>query len=171
VNRSPVSIVVIGVGNDLRADDAAGLQVAGRLREEPGIGVKVFDGDAIDLLELWSGADAVILVDTMHTGEVAGTIRRFDATSDPVPMRFRGLSSHTIDVAEAIELARTLGRLPQRVIVYGIAGGRFALAGELSDEVERAIDPVADTVREEARALLARQAPKSPRHSPSRPPP
>jgi len=55
--------------------------------------------------------------------------------------------------------------------VYGVEGARFALAGELSDEVERTIDPLADAVREEARALLARQLPKSPRQAPSRPPP
>jgi hydrogenase maturation protease len=171
VNRCATSVVVIGVGNDLRADDAAGLEVARRLRKEPGIAVKVHAGEAIDLLELWSGADAVVLVDTVRSGEVTGTIRRFDATSNPVPLPLRGSSSHTIGVAEAIELARTLGSLPQQVIVYGVEGARFALAGELSDEVERTIDPLADAVREEARALLARQLPKSPRQAPSRPPP
>ena len=147
--------MVIGVGNDLRADDAAGLEVARRLRDEPGIAVNVHGGEAIDLLELWSGTDAVVLVDTMRTGEATGTIHRFDATSNPVPLPLRGCSSHAIGVAEAIELARTLGSLPQQVIVYGIEGARFALASELSDEVERTIDPLADAVREEARALLA----------------
>ncbi|HWJ50246.1 MAG TPA: hydrogenase maturation protease [Solirubrobacteraceae bacterium] len=156
MNRRPVSVMVIGVGNDLRADDAAGLEVARRLRDEPGIAVNVHGGEAIDLLELWSGTDAVVLVDTMRTGEATGTIHRFDATSNPVPLPLRGCSSHAIGVAEAIELARTLGSLPQHVIVYGIEGARFALASELSDEVEQTIDPLADAVREEARALRAR---------------
>jgi hydrogenase maturation protease len=155
VNRCPVSVVVIGVGNDLRADDAAGLEVARRLRDEPGIGVTAYQGEATELLELWSGADAVVVVDTVRTGGATGTIHRFDATSDPLPLPLHGSSSHAISVAEAIELARTLGRLPDRVIVYGIEGARFALANELSDDVERAINPVADAVREEARALLA----------------
>jgi hydrogenase maturation protease len=162
VNRHPVSVVVIGVGNDLRADDAAGLEVARRLFEEPGIAVKVHGGEAIDLLELWRSADAVVLVDTVRTGEATGTIHRFDATSNPLPLPLQGSSSHTIGVAEAIELARTLGSLPQRVIVYGVEGARFALAGELSDGVQRTIEPVADAVREEARALLARQPPNRP---------
>jgi hydrogenase maturation protease len=156
VNRRPVPVVVIGVGNDLRADDAAGLEIARRLREEPGIGVTAYQGEAINLLELWSGADAVVVVDTVRTGAATGTIHRFDATSDPLPLRLQGSSSHSIGVAEAIELARTLGTLPQRVIVYGVEGARFALARELSDEVKRAINPVADAVQEEARALLAR---------------
>jgi hydrogenase maturation protease len=155
VNRCPVSVVVIGVGNDLRADDAAGLEVARRLRDEPGIGVTAYQGEATELLELWSGADAVVVVDTVRTGGATGTIHRFDATSDPLPLPLHGSSSHAISVAEAIELARTLGRLPDRVIVYGIEGARFALTNELSDPVERAINPVADAVREEARALLA----------------
>jgi hydrogenase maturation protease len=156
VNRCPVSVVVIGVGNDLRADDAAGLEVARRLPDEPGIGVTAYPGEAIDLLELWSGADAVVVVDTVRTDAATGTIHRFDATSDPLPLPLQGSSSHAISVAEAIELARTLGTLPQRVIVYGVEGARFVLAGQLSDDVERAINPVADAVREEARALLAR---------------
>jgi hydrogenase maturation protease len=155
VNRCPVPVVVIGVGNDFRADDAAGLEVARRLREEPGIGVTAHQGEAIDLLELWSGADAVVVVDAVRTGGATGTIHRFDATSDPLPLPLQSSSSHSISVAEAIELARTLGTLPQRVIVYGVEGACFALASELSDEVERAINPVADAVRQEACALLA----------------
>jgi hydrogenase maturation protease len=170
VTRCPRSVVVIGVGNDLRADDAAGLEVARRLRKEPEIAVKVHAGEPIDLLELWSDADAVVLVDTVRSGEVTGTIHRFDATSNPVPLPLRGSSSHTINVAEAIELARTLGSLPQQVIVYGVEGARFALAGELSDEVARAIDPLTDAVREEARALLARRPSRSPTHSSSHSP-
>jgi hydrogenase maturation protease len=122
----PCSVMVIGIGNGFRADDAAGLEVARRLREEPGIAVKVHGDDAIDLLELWSGADGVVLVDTVSSGEATGTIHRFDATSNPVPLALWGSSSHTIGVAEAIELARTLGSLPQRVLVYGVEGARFA---------------------------------------------
>ena len=155
MNRCPVPVVVIGVGNDLRADDAAGLEVARRLCNEPGIGVTAYQGEATELLELWSGADAVVVVDTVRTGGATGTIHRFDATSDPLPLPLHGSSSHAISVAEAIELARTLGRLPHRVIVYGIEGARFAVASELSDDVERAINPVVHAVREEARTLLA----------------
>jgi hydrogenase maturation protease len=156
--------MVIGLGNDLRSDDAAGLEVARRLGEEPGIGVVAHAGEAIELLELWSGVDAVVLVDAVRTGKAAGTIHRFDVTSDPLPLPLRGCSSHAIGVADAIELARTLGTLPRRFIVYGVEGARFELASELSDEVGRAIDPVADAVREEARALLA----GSPPHRPTR---
>ncbi|HKC86245.1 MAG TPA: hypothetical protein VKG02_09745 [Blastocatellia bacterium] len=41
-------------------------------------------------------------------------------------------------MAEAIELARALGNIPQRLMVYGIEGKNFAAGVGLSAEVEKA---------------------------------
>jgi hydrogenase maturation protease len=146
--------VVIGVGNALRGDDAAGLEVASRLSATPGIAVVSHDGEAIDLLERWRGARAAVLVDAVRSGAPAGTVHRIDAGAGPLPLTLRRASSHTIGLGEAIELARTLGALPERVIVYGVEGARFGAGEGLSDAVAGAIEPLADAVSREARALL-----------------
>ena len=50
-------------------------------------------------------------------------------------------------MSEAIELARVLGKLPGRVLVYGIEGGEFNAGDGLSA-------PVAAGVQEAANAVL-----------------
>jgi len=147
---------VIGVGNDLRGDDAAGLEVVRRLGTLPGVLVSEHHGEAVDLLDRWQDATAVVLVDTIRSGAAPGTIHRIDASAEAIPSRLRRASSHTIGVGEAIELGRTLGRLPERVVVYGIEGVRFESGSELSEEVRAGIGELIDAVAREARALRSR---------------
>ena len=146
-------VLVIGIGNALRGDDAAGLQIVQRVREQPRVACTTHDGEAIGLLERWRGARAVVLVDTIRSGAPAGTVHRLDASAEPIPTALRRASSHTIGIGETIELARTLGRLPERVIVYGVEGSRFDAGAQLSREVAQVIDEVAEAVAREARSL------------------
>jgi len=152
------SVVVIGVGNALRHDDAVGLEVARRLRERAGAeGIEVLEqeGEAIALLDMWEQADAVVLVDAARSGSAPGTIHRVDATFEPVPAQLLGSSStHAVGIDEAIELARALGRLPARVVVYGVEGRRFEAGIGLSEEIEAVAGWLADSVLREARALV-----------------
>jgi hydrogenase maturation protease len=48
-------------------------------------------------------------------------------------------STHAFGVAEAVELARELGRLPGRLEVYAIEGADFSAGAELSAEVASAV--------------------------------
>jgi hydrogenase maturation protease len=152
----PDDVVVIGVGNRLRGDDAAGLEIARRLRERTeGVAVRELEGEGIGLLELWGRARAVILVDTIRSGASVGAIQRLDASAGPLPANLRGSSStHAVGVAEAIELARTLGRLPARVVVYGIEGRRFDAGAPISPEVQASLDAVSEAVLREAHATI-----------------
>lgn len=157
------AVVVIGVGNALRRDDGAGVEVARRVRARaedagvPGdaaIAVLEYEGEPLGLLELWEGARAVVLVDAIRSGAAPGGIHRVDASREPILGLLRGSSStHAVGVGEAIELARALGRLPARVIVYGVEGACFDAGGRLSAEVGRAVDPLVETVLREARSL------------------
>jgi hydrogenase maturation protease len=148
-----LSVLVIGVGNDLRGDDAAGVEVVRRLDPLSGVVVRECQGEAIDLLELWDGADAVVLVDTIRSGAAAGTIHRIDASTDSIPTALSRASSHMVSVAEAIELGRTLSRLPRRIIVFGVEGASFQAGATISDEVRAAIDRLTGMVADEAEAL------------------
>jgi len=155
--RQRASVVVIGVGNALRHDDAAGLRVvrslSARARAE-GIAVHEQQGEPLALLDIWQGADAVVLVDAINSGGAPGSIRRLDASSAPLPARLRGPSTtHAIGVGEAIELARALHRLPERVVLFGVEGRRFDAGEGLSDELEAVATRLADTVLREAREL------------------
>jgi hydrogenase maturation protease len=133
--------LVIGVGNEWRSDDAAGLVVARRLREPcPAARVIEREGEPLDLIDEWSGADDAIVVDAVRSGAEPGTIHRLDAAEQRLPAElFRG-STHAFSVAEAVELGRALGRLPSRLLVLGIEGEDFTAGAGLSPAVERAVD-------------------------------
>lgn len=132
---------VIGFGNEWRSDDAVGLEVARRL------GGQTLAGEPIGLLDALDGEDEVVLVDAVFSGAPAGTVHEFDASSEPLPATLFGASStHALGLAEAVELARSLGRLPRRVLVYGVEGRSFAFGKGLSREVAAAADRVVDEV-------------------------
>lgn len=137
-----MTALVIGIGNDWRSDDGAGLEVARRL-SAAGVRAVEHGGDPSGLLDAWDGETEVILVDAVSAGAAPGTIHRLDARATPLPPRlFRG-STHHLSVAEAVELGRCLGRLPQHLELYGIEGHRFEAGRGLTPHVRRAADEVA----------------------------
>jgi hydrogenase maturation protease len=141
-------VLVIGVGNDYRHDDAVGLIVARRLREKNLQHVTVIEmsGDGAALIAAWQGADRVIIVDAVQSGAAPGAIFRFEAHREPIPTNFFHCSTHAFGVAEAIETARSLGQLPRNLIIYGIEGKDFSVGEGLSPEVKQAIEEVAQMI-------------------------
>jgi hydrogenase maturation protease len=150
-------VLVIGVGNRLRGDDSASGEVVRRLREwgtQTGIDAREELCEPSDLLQAWQGRDAVVLIDTMCSGDPPGTIRRFEVSDEPLPARLRGsLSTHGFGLHEAIELGRALQRLPRRVIVFAVEGRHFEAGATASDEVAAAVAPLASAVLREAEEL------------------
>lgn len=146
------STVIVGAGNAYRRDDGAGLAIARRLIGAlPGaVRVLVKEGDFASLVDDWQGADAVIVIDATSSGLEPGTIRRYEAHERPLPSAFSRSSTHSFGVAEAIELARALGRLPARLVVFGIEGRDFTLGEGLSADLDAAVDEVVRRVIEEA---------------------
>ena len=57
----------------------------------------------------------------------AGTIHRLDASERELPAELFRASTHHVGLAEAVELARALGRLPARTVIYGIEGESFEI--------------------------------------------
>ncbi|HUJ94299.1 MAG TPA: hydrogenase maturation protease [Terriglobales bacterium] len=133
-------MLIIGCGNRQRGDDAAGILVAERLRE---LGVETVTriGQAADLIEAWTGSDDVIVVDAVVTGAPVGTVQMWEGQLPPTCLNATA-STHTLGLAEALELAKVLNRLPTRLRVYGIEGVRFEPGLEVSPEVWRAVAEV-----------------------------
>jgi hydrogenase maturation protease len=156
------AVVVIGVGNALRGDDGAGPALAAALRaRRAGAGVRVVehDGEALGLIAAWDGARAAVIVDAVRSGAAPGTVVRHDASARALPAGTHGTAStHAIGVAAAIELGRALGRLPPRLVVYGVEGAEFATGAPLSEPVAAVVPGLADAVLAEAFALAAAAA-------------
>jgi hydrogenase maturation protease len=146
-----LSATLVGVGNDWRGDDGAGLALARRLHGELA-GVRVLETrcDPAALLDAWSGADHVLVVDAVRSGAEPGTIHRI--ADGPLPAGMRG-STHALGLAEAVELSRALGRLPARLEIYGIEGARFEPGAGLTPPVARAVQTLCADLRERLATL------------------
>lgn len=148
-------MLIIGCGNRQRGDDAAGILVAERLREI-GIAAEVCSGQAADLIDAWADAEDVIVVDAVVTGAPAGTVETWD-TSRTLTTRKTPATTHGFGVAEAIEIARALDRLPARLQVYGIEARQFEPGSEVSPEVAAGIQEVVRRISDAVRAVSSRR--------------
>lgn len=141
-------VLIIGIGNEYRSDDAVGLIIARRLKAGTGARLAVLEqsGEGTALMETWQQVESVIVVDAVHAGAEPGTVYRFDAHDERLPAKFFNYSTHAFSVAEAVELARALRQLPARLVVYGVEGKNFASGVGLSPEVEMAAQVVAERI-------------------------
>ncbi|NJC72453.1 hydrogenase maturation protease [Planosporangium thailandense] len=139
-------MIVIGVGNSYRRDDGVGPYVVERLRERgvPDEVLAVSDGETTELIDLWDGEDLAVVVDAVRAAPThPGRIHHL-AVADPPAERCR--AAHGLDLGEAVELARVLGRLPRRLALYtveatdidygvGLTPAVIEAAGRLTDEI------------------------------------
>ncbi len=135
---------LIGIGNPHRGDDAAGLLVLDRLKND--FESLKHDGEPAALIDAWQGHDDIILVDAVSSGAGAGEIFELDLQKESLPDIFAQSSTHSFGVAEAVELARALGKLPPAIFFYGIAGENFSIGGDVSPEVEKSVAAVAQSI-------------------------
>jgi hydrogenase maturation protease len=148
-------IVVLGVGNEYRSDDGAGLAVAKVVATRAPSDVRVLEceQEPSRLIDAWEDAELAVVVDAVASGATPGTVHRFDASEAPIPSGVFRSSTHAFGVGDAIELARTLGRLPRHVVVFGVEGDVFGAGSGLSPLVEEAVEPTADAVLAELSRL------------------
>ena len=152
--------LVVGIGNPDRGDDGVGplvvRQVAERLPPDLArhVGIIERTGDALALIDDWAGRDAVVLVDASAPVSAAGRVHRIDLLEDRLPDEISLSSTHAFGVAAAVGLARTLGLLPRRVIVYAVEGEQFIPGAPISAAVAAAAAGVASLVADEVAGLL-----------------
>jgi hydrogenase maturation protease len=154
----PSGVLVAAIGNPDRGDDGFGPAVATRLRGRVPAGVRIIErsGDVLALIEEWNGFSAVIVVDAAAPIGRPGRVHRLDLASRPLPDGFARSSTHAFGVAEAVELARSLNRLPRHLVAYLVEGERFDIGSPLSPAVSDAADRVAERIRNELARISVR---------------
>lgn len=120
--------LVIGIGNEFRCDDAAGLMVADALKAKalPGLDIVLHHGEGTGLMALWKGRERVAVIDAVSSGRPVGHLHLVDATHDAIPPDLTPFSSHVFGLSGAVELARDLGELPPILWIIGIEGQDFS---------------------------------------------
>ena len=105
------------------------------------------------------GAELAIVVDAMRTRPIhPGRVHRLTVPHSGGE-RARAARSHGIDLGQAVELARELDRLPERLVLYAVeaadVGDGVGLTMAVRDAAERLADEIAVVARaaRQARAL------------------
>jgi len=149
------SILLVGIGQSLRGDDAAGLEAvrlwqAFYLKNTPGVQVEFCELPGLDLLNLLAGTSTAILVDAVVSGAAPGTIHRLNR--DQLAAFVPGSSSaHGWGVAETLALGAQVDpqSLPGKIILIGIEASQMELGAGLSGDVKNALGEVARVIQEE----------------------
>lgn len=152
-------LLVIGVGNRDRGDDAVGPVVCDLLTAtgHAGIETLVFEGSVVDLPIRWSADDRVVIVDAAAPAGRPGRIGEVDALAHRL-VAPSTVSTHSVDVGAAVELARAMGRLPAALTIIGIEGASFEFGDDLGPEVRGAADQVVEWLVELVSRRAARPA-------------
>jgi hydrogenase maturation protease len=155
-----VSVRVIGCGNLLAGDDAAGILAARRLKSELA-GMRGLDvvevGPPLAILDLLDDVDAVLLLDAVRSprgGRPPGEIVRAETGADgTLPAEVgASLSSHGVGLGEAVSLAAALGRT-KRVVFVGVEAADLETGHPLSPPVAAAMPRLVRTAVSEASRL------------------
>jgi hydrogenase maturation protease len=144
---------VLGLGNPLLSDDAAGLAVAAELTrllaERPIAGVEVATSlrGGFELIDLLAGYKRAVIVDAFITDDPCpGRVHRLEPGQVAGSARLVG--SHEVGLATALELAEALGIvMPEIVTVYGVE------AADVTTFAESPTPAVAEAVVRLAREL------------------
>ncbi len=148
-------VLVIGIGNAYRHDDAAGLVVARYLKGQTHSSCEVHEqvGEGTALMELWKCAERVVVVDAVQSGAIAGTVHRFNVNLSSLPAPIFRDSTHAFGLNEAVELSRALKQLPPNFIIYGIEGQNFDTGIGLSSAVLGAVNDLAAKLQHEVETM------------------
>lgn len=138
-----MTILVVGLGNRYRGDDAVGPAVVDLLSESD---VATACGDPMGDVHRWSNYDRVVLVDAMRSGRSTGTIDWVDA--DQLDPNHGYVSTHSFGPPELIGLARALDLLPARLEVIGVEAETFTVGAAMSPEVTASARSIAQDLRD-----------------------
>ncbi len=147
------SILVLGIGNLLWADEGFGVRCAEALAERFALPpqVTVMDGgtQGLYLLPYVEEASRLLVFDAVDYGDAPGTLRI--VVGDEVP-RFMGakkMSLHQTGFQEVLASAELLGRLPDELVLIGCQPVELEdFGGSLRDAVKAQIGPALDVACE-----------------------
>jgi hydrogenase maturation protease len=159
-------LLIAGIGNIFRGDDAFGCEVARVLAERrlpEGIRVKDFGIHGFDLAcALVEGYDGAILLDAVSRGSPPGTLYLIEPDLDG---QLAAIDHHSLTPEHVFRLAALLGDRPTWIRVLGCEpeslGTEEDGAMGLSDTVRTAVDEAVRMTEEIAREFLEHSAPSS----------
>lgn len=148
--------VVLGIGNTILSDEAAGVRAVELLERDFDLPpeVQVIDGgtSGMEMIEDLSDLDFLLVLDVVLTGAAPGTV--VTIAGDAIPVFFRKkLSPHQIGLPDVLASLELLDAMPKEIVVIGVEPVSLELGLELSPTVAKALPQM---VRMAANALAER---------------
>jgi hydrogenase maturation protease len=137
---SVAPITVLGVGNLIMGDDAAGLLMLERLQavvSDPRVAFVDGATGGMELLPVVQEATRLLILDAV-AGPVPGTVVTIDGDQVPRLLATK-LSPHQVGLLDLFAAARMLGTEPSEVCVVGIVPGHVDMTMEVTDAVTAAL--------------------------------
>lgn len=135
-----MSIALVGIGSQVRTDDAIGLRLVENLSGHDGVQTHLWnDRDALDLASLLLDLDApVLLVDCAQMGIEPGQGRAFGLQDAILKRHASTMSTHGFGLSEALGLAQQLG-FSWPVRFFAVQPFELQLASGLSAPMQQAL--------------------------------
>lgn len=138
--RDAKKVVIMGIGNVLRGDDAAGSMVAQQIASKP-LPKKVLVIDSGPTPENYLGKiikfnpSHILIIDTVVTGDKPGSVRLVNESQIVDALSF---STHKPSIHMLIKYLRgSIGEV--KFLILGIQPKNLAFGEELSEEVKNAV--------------------------------
>lgn len=114
------------------------------------------ESPGIELIGAFEGAEAVLLVDAVRSGDVAGKLHRLQE-DDVMDLGDRSGSMHGWGIPEALRLAKALGIRNEcrNLRLLGIEAAQMDVGASLSSAVRSAIPAAVAAIDDEIKAFLA----------------
>lgn len=143
-------IVVVGIGNIVRADDGAGVHVLRLLRDScraPKT-VNLIEGGTLglELLSYLQSAQHIMLLDAVDCGQVPGTL--FQITGDDLLGMKGSWSVHQLGIADLLGALSLVSRGQPDIVLLGVQPGSTDWSTECSPAVQKALPALAEAALE-----------------------
>jgi hydrogenase maturation protease len=140
------SIVVLGIGNLLWADEGFGVRCVELLqrRYEFAPHVSLIDGgtQGLYLIQHVQAADSLLIFDAVDYGLEPGTIKVVENEEVPKFMGAKKMSLHQTGFQEVLALAELTGRYPRQVMLIGCQPQEIEdYGGSLRPALKQALEP------------------------------
>jgi hydrogenase maturation protease len=130
--------VVLGIGNTILTDEAAGVRAVEALEQTYKIPteVQIIDGgtSGMEMIEDLSDVDFLIVIDVVKTGAPAGTVVKIAGAEIPVFFR-KKLSPHQIGLPDVLASLELLDAMPKEIVVLGVEPISLELGMEMTPTI------------------------------------
>ena len=147
-------IILIGIGQKLRGDDAIGPEVVQAWEWQHPESAKLVQIElsqlpGLELLGLFGDADIAILVDAVQSGGEAGTVH-VTGIDQVISFGAGSGSVHGFGVAETLALGQQVDpdAIPDEVIIIGVEALQMDIGHPISREVQTSIPQAISSIQE-----------------------